>query len=39
MHKASLCRAAAYLNQLSHDIAFVGDIAVGKTTALCFVSG
>ena len=39
MHKASLCRAATYLNQLSHDIAFVGDIAVGKTTALCFVSG
>ena len=39
MHSASLCRAAAYLNQLSHDIAFVGDIAVGKTTALCFVSG
>ena len=38
MHKASLCRAAAYLSQLSHDIAFVGDIAVGKTTALCFVS-
>ena len=38
MHKASLCRAAAYLNQLSHDIAFVGDIGVGKTTALCFVS-
>ena len=39
MHKKSLCRAAAYLNQLSHDIAFVGDIGVGKTTALCFVSG
>lgn len=39
MHKASLDRAAAYLNLLSHDIAFVGEIAVGKTTALCFVSG
>ena len=39
MHKESLSRAAAYLNELSHDIAFVGDIAVGKTTALCFVSG
>ena len=39
MHKESLARAAAYLNKLSHDIAFVGDIAVGKTTALCFVSG
>ena len=39
MHKESLSRAAAYLNQLSHDVAFVGDIAVGKTTALCFISG
>ena len=39
MHKASLCRAATFLNRLSHDIAFVGDIAVGKTTGLCFVSG
>ena len=39
MHKTSLFRAASYLNRLSHDIAFVGDIAVGKTTALCFVSG
>ena len=39
MHKESLSRAADYLNKLSHDIAFVGDIAVGKTTALCFVSG
>ncbi len=39
MHKESLARAAAYLDKLSHDIAFVGDIAVGKTTALCFVSG
>ena len=39
MHKESLSRAASYLNKLSHDIAFVGDIGVGKTTALCFVSG
>ena len=39
MHKESILRAVDYLNQLSHDIAFVGDIAVGKTTALCFVSG
>ena len=39
MHRESVRRAADYLNKLSHDIAFVGDIAVGKTTVLCFVSG
>ena len=39
MHRESLLRAADYLNQRSHDIAFLGDIAVGKTTALCFISG
>ena len=38
MHRGSVRRAADYLNKLSHDIAFVGDIAVGKTTALCFAS-
>jgi len=38
MHKHALFRAATYLNMQAHDIAFVGDIGVGKTTALCFAS-
>jgi transcriptional regulator with XRE-family HTH domain len=35
-HKATLLRGAAYLNKLSHNIAFIGDIGVGKSTALAF---
>ena len=32
-------RAAALVKNLEHTIAFVGDIGVGKTTALCAISG
>ena len=39
MHRESILRTADYLSKLSHDIAFVGDLAVGKTTALSFISG
>lgn len=35
-HKATLLRGAAYLNKLSHNLAFIGDIGVGKSTALAF---
>ena len=35
-HKATLLRGAAYLNNLSHNLAFIGDIGVGKSTALAF---
>lgn len=37
MHRESILRAAHYLTSLNHDVAFVGDIGVGKTTALCFI--
>lgn len=36
-HKEMLLRGAAYLNRLSHNIAFIGDIGVGKSTALSFI--
>lgn len=35
-HKATLLRGAAYLSKLSHNLAFIGDIGVGKSTALAF---
>jgi transcriptional regulator with XRE-family HTH domain len=37
--EAALKREAAYLQPLSHDIAFIGRIAVGKTTALSTSTG
>lgn len=39
MHRQSLRDAAAFLSCLEHQIAFVGDIGVGKTTALCLAAG
>ena len=33
----SLLRAAAFLGQLNHNIAFIGDIGVGKSTAISFI--
>ncbi|MBO1077248.1 helix-turn-helix domain-containing protein [Roseomonas marmotae] len=35
-HKATLLRGAAYLLKLKHNLAFIGDIGVGKSTALAF---
>lgn len=35
MHRQTLRRVAAFLYDLSHDVAFIGRIGVGKTTALC----
>jgi transcriptional regulator with XRE-family HTH domain len=35
-HKATLLRGAAYLLRLKHNLAFIGDIGVGKSTALAF---
>lgn len=35
--KDALLRGAAYLHKLSHNIAFIGDIGVGKSTALSFL--
>jgi transcriptional regulator with XRE-family HTH domain len=39
MHRQTITRTADFLNNLNHDVSFVGDIGVGKTTALCFISG
>lgn len=36
-HQASLLRASTYLNKLSHNIAFIGDMGVGKSTAISFI--
>lgn len=35
--KGDLLRAAGYLTKLKHNVAFVGDIGVGKSTAISFV--
>lgn len=35
--KGDLLRAAGYLTRLKHNVAFVGDIGVGKSTAISFV--
>lgn len=39
MHRQSLQDAAVFLSCLDHQIAFIGDIGVGKTTALCLAAG
>ena len=36
-HRDSLLRAATFLNQLNHNVAFVGDQGVGKSTAISFI--
>ena len=36
-HREALLRAANYLNRLSHNLAFLGDIGVGKSTAISFI--
>ncbi len=35
--KGDLLRAAAFLTKLKHNIAFIGDIGVGKSTAISFI--
>lgn len=35
--KGDLLRAAAFLTRLKHNVAFVGDIGVGKSTAISFI--
>jgi len=35
MHRESLLKSTSYLESLFHSIAFVGDIGVGKSTAIC----
>ena len=39
MHRQSLRDAANFLSCLDHQVAFIGDIGVGKTTALCLAAG
>lgn len=39
MHEESLLQVAKYLSSLHHSIAYVGDIGVGKTTAVCIQTG
>ena len=39
MHRQSLRRIADYLHPLEHSVAFVGEIGVGKTTAVCALTG
>jgi transcriptional regulator with XRE-family HTH domain len=36
-HKDALLRASTFLNRVDHNIAFIGDIGVGKSTALSFI--
>ena len=36
-HRDSLRLAAAFLSRLDHNIAFIGDIGVGKSTAISFI--
>lgn len=38
MHRQSLLRLGRFLGELNYDIAFVGPIGVGKTTALCLAA-
>jgi transcriptional regulator with XRE-family HTH domain len=38
MHRESLNRCVDYLGSLDHSIAFVGDIGVGKSTAICAIT-
>src|SRR5437867_446415 len=39
LHRDTLVYASDYLRSLDHSIAFVGDIGVGKSTAICFTTG
>jgi transcriptional regulator with XRE-family HTH domain len=36
-HRDSLLRSATFLNRLNHNLAFIGDIGVGKSTAISFI--
>ena len=36
-HRESLVRAAGFLGSVSHNIAFMGDMGVGKSTAISFI--
>jgi transcriptional regulator with XRE-family HTH domain len=36
-HRDSLLRAATFLSRLDHNLAFVGDMGVGKSTAISFI--
>jgi transcriptional regulator with XRE-family HTH domain len=36
-HRESLLRASTFLSRLNHNVAFIGDIGVGKSTALSFL--
>jgi transcriptional regulator with XRE-family HTH domain len=38
MHRATVMRSAVYLASLEHRIALVGEIAVGKSTAICVIA-
>src|SRR5258708_1993896 len=35
-HRESLFRASTFLTRQSHSIGFIGDMGVGKSTAICF---
>lgn len=35
-HRDSMLRASTFLNRLNHNIAFIGDMGVGKSTAISF---
>ena len=39
MYRDSLLREADYLTPLTHSIAYIGDIGVGKTTVVCLQAG
>jgi transcriptional regulator with XRE-family HTH domain len=36
-HRESLLRTATFLTRLNHNIAFIGDMGVGKSTAISFI--
>jgi transcriptional regulator with XRE-family HTH domain len=36
-HRDSLLRASTFLTRQNHSIAFIGDMGVGKSTAICFL--
>lgn len=36
-HRESLLRASSFLTRLDHSIGFVGDLGVGKSSAICFI--
>lgn len=39
MHQERIQQEAEYLGSLKHSIAYVGSIGVGKTTAICYITG